>query len=378
VRVLGFGTYDRSKHPRAGIILDGLSERGHDVVEVNEPLGFSTAERVAMLGRPWLAHRLVLRILRRWASLSRRARRACRPAPFDVVLVGYLGHFDVLLARLLFPRTRIVLDLLIFAADTARDRGVRTGPKLRLLSGLDALAVRCADLVVLDTEEQRLLLAPAARPKAVVVPVGAPVQWFRAGDAAASGTDAGVDPPGPLRVVFFGLYTPLQGATVIGTALAQLGDDPGITVTMVGTGQDREATQRAAAANPNVQWLDWVESVDLPALVAAHHVCLGIFGTTPKALRVVPNKVYQGAAAGCAILTSDTPPQRRILGDAAGYVPAGDAASLAAALRSLSTDAPRRTQLRAAARSIALERFGPVSVVGPLSERLELGRGAGK
>ena len=74
-------------------------------------------------------------------------------------------------------------------------------------------------------------------------------------------------------------------------------------------------------------------AANLPALVAGHDVCLGIFGTGDKALRVVPNKVFQGAAAGCAIVTSDTAPQRRALGDAAVLVPPGDPEALAAALR---------------------------------------------
>ena len=43
------------------------------------------------------------------------------PAP-DVVLVGYLGHFDVHLARLLFRGVPVVLDHLVGASDTARDR----------------------------------------------------------------------------------------------------------------------------------------------------------------------------------------------------------------------------------------------------------------
>ena len=45
-------------------------------------------------------------------------------------------------------------------------------------------------------------------------------------------------------------------------------------------------------------------------MVASHDVCLGIFGDTDKALSVVPTKVYQGAAAGCAVVTSDTAPHR--------------------------------------------------------------------
>ena len=53
---------------------------------------------------------------------------------------------------------------------------------------------------------------------------------------------------------------------------------------------------------------------------------------------MVPNKVFQGAAAGCAVVTSDTAPQRRVLGDAAVLVPPGDPAALAEALRSLAAD----------------------------------------
>jgi glycosyltransferase involved in cell wall biosynthesis len=103
-------------------------------------------------------------------------------------------------------------------------------------------------------------------------------------------------------------------------------------------------------------------------------VCLGIFGASAKAQRVVPNKVYQGAAAGCAIVTSDTAPQRRMLGDAARYVPAGDPAALADALRELADDNMRTKALQAAARARATALFTPVSVAQPLRERL-LGSG---
>jgi len=110
----------------------------------------------------------------------------------------------------------------------------------------------------------------------VVVPVGAPAAWFAAGAAAAGMGRAGWN-PGPLRVVFYGLYTPLQGTPVIGAALSLLAGTP-IEVTMIGNGQDGAGARAAAAANGGVRWLDWVPAADLPALVASHHVCLGIFG----------------------------------------------------------------------------------------------------
>jgi glycosyltransferase involved in cell wall biosynthesis len=172
-------------------------------------------------------------------------------------------------------------------------------------------------------------------------------------------------------VVFYGLYTPLQGTPTIGAALGAIAADAAaINVTMIGRGQDEAAAKSAAAGNKAVTWLDWVPAAELPALVAKHDICLGIFGTGEKGRRVVPNKVFQGAAAGCAIITSDTAPQRRVLGDAAILVPPGDAGALAAALLELARDRGRLRELRTAARELAAKHFSPAQVVAPLIERL--------
>ncbi len=359
MRVVGFGTYARETHPRVGILLDGLRQLGDKVTELNAPLGLSTAERVAMLGKPSLAYRLVLRLLSRWSVLTVKRVRT-RPI-HDAVLVGYLGQFDVILARLLFPRTVIALDLLIFAGDTASDRGVHKGAKLTLLNALDRLAIGFASVVIVDSEEHAGLLPASARHKAVVAPVGSPDEWF------AAPTDIETS---RLKVLFFGLFTPLQGAPVIGEAIAMLPPDIGIEVTMVGSGQDLGETRRRAADSPLVTWREWVEPNELRRLLREHHVCLGIFGDTPKALRVVPNKVFEGAAAGCAILTSDTAPQRRSLGDAARFVPVADPAALAEALGSLAADPSEVRRLRTLASQRAEADFRPSIVAQPVRAAL--------
>ena len=107
-----------------------------------------------------------------------------------------------------------------------------------------------------------------------MVPVGAAREWF---DAGSRRVEAG----NPVRVVFFGLYTPLQGAATIGRAIVALRDDP-IEFTMIGGGQERELCKHLAGESARVQWIDWLEG-SLPDVVAGHHICLGIFGTTPKA-----------------------------------------------------------------------------------------------
>jgi glycosyltransferase involved in cell wall biosynthesis len=368
---LGFGTYDAGRHPRIAVLLQGFAAAGDQVTVANVPMGFSTADRLRMVQRPWLAYRLVIRLARCWTVLARRSVAARRRGPLDAVVVGYLGHFDVLLARMLFPRTVVVLDMLIFGADTARDRRVRSPLRLRLLRALDRLAMAAADLVVVDTEESAQLAGPFRR-KVVVAPVGVTAEWLTAGAVPRSAADGS-----PLSVVFYGLFTPLQGTAAIGQAVGALADD-GVSVTMIGRGQDRDAAAEAATGNPHVSWRDWVPAEDLPEVVRRHDVCLGIFGTGPKASRVVPNKVYQGAAAGCVVVTSDTAPQRRALGDAALYVPPGDGTALAAVLRALAKNRSRVEQLQRAARDRALRSFTPAAVAAPLRtaivDRLSGGR----
>jgi SAM-dependent methyltransferase len=358
MRVLLFGTYDTSMHPRVATIAEGLRARGADVAECNAPLGLDTAARVDMLAHPWRAPALLARLAQRWTTLAVAARRA--PAP-DAVVVGYLGHFDVHLARALFRRVPVVLDHLVGASDTARDRRLDGGPRQLLLRMIDS-AAGASDPQASDAP---IPGDPPALsdPQATSQPPAASEPLTASDPPAASG------PPRPLRVVFYGLYTPLQGTPVIGAALSRIAGAP-IEVTMVGGGQDAPAARAAAAANPAVRWLDWVPAADLPALVAGHDVCLGIFGTGDKALRVVPNKVFQGAAAGCAIVTSDTAPQRRALGDAAVLVPPGDPEALAEALRRLADDRTELARLRGQARGLARGQFAPERIVASLAGRL--------
>jgi glycosyltransferase involved in cell wall biosynthesis len=371
--VITFGTYDAARHPRTAVLVAGLRAHGVKVTELNRPLGFSTAERVRMLQQPWRLPVLAARLLRRWTALvgdAVRLRRAeGRPR---AVLVGYLGHFDVLLARLLHPWSVVVLDHLVFASDTAADRGA-TGLRVRLLQGLDRLATACADVVVTDTEEHRQMLPDPG--KGVVVLVGAPDEWRPPQAETRPPVVEPVETPLPapsaagLSVVFYGLYTPLQGAPVIAEAVRDaVAAGAPLRVTLVGTGQDLARTRETLAGTPGVTWHDWVEPGELPGLVAGHDVCLGIFGDTPKGLRVVPNKVYQGLAAGCVVVTSGTPPQRRALGDSLELVPPADAAALADRLVALCDPAALAAARDRAARG--RDRIRPQVVTEPLAAEL--------
>lgn len=362
-RVLAFGTYNVRKHPRVGILIDGLRANGCEVTEINHPLELSTAQRVEILRKPWKLFGFAWDLLGLWHALRRDARawmrRHGRP---DAVLVGYMGHFDVLLARRLFRGIPIILDHMIFAGDTAKDRGAH-GLRVRLLNRLDRMAINSATLTVLDTQEHQLMCHPGDQ--TMVIPVGAPAEWYAAGSAEVARVAAG-ETARTNDIVFYGLYTPLQGVPVIAKAARELAKR-GLTphFTLIGKGQDYAKVRTITHGLDNVEFREWVEPEDLPALVSSHAISLGIFSTTSKGLHVVPNKVYQSMAAGCAVITSDTAPQRRVLGDGVIYVKPGDPEALADAIEGLLRD-PEALEVAQVKALEASRRFSSDIITKPL------------
>lgn len=356
-KVLTFGTYNIRKHPRVGILIDGLRKNGCEVTEINDPLTLSTAQRVEILKKPWKVFGFGLNLLKLWHGIAKRARAWMKAnGKPDAVLVGYMGHFDVLLAHRVFKGVPIILDHLIFAGDTAKDRGAQ-GPKVKLLNHLDRMAINAASLVVLDTKEHQDMLQPGDT--SMVIPVGAPDEWYAAGDHTSErSTD----------IVFYGLYTPLQGVPVIAKAaniLAERGITPRFT--LIGKGQDYKEVRTLSEGMDNITFREWVEPEELPSTVASHAISLGIFSTTPKGLHVVPNKVYQSMAAGCAVITSDTAPQRRMLGNGVVFVKPGDPQALATAIEALTSNPDYLTQKQRDAR-VAAERFTSSEITRDLTQ----------
>ena len=112
---------------------------------------------------------------------------------------------------------------------------------------------------------------------------------------------------------------------------------PELEVRVIGSGQLNGAMDDRP---PNVEWVEWIEYDDLPREYWGAGCALGIFGTSDKALRVIPNKAYHALACGAPLITADTPAARELLrdGENALLVPPGDPAALAEAMRRLAAD----------------------------------------
>ena len=138
----------------------------------------------------------------------------------------------------------------------------------------------------------------------------------------------------PFTAVFVGKLIPLHGLETI-LAAARLA--PELRLRVIGTGQLGSLLESRPA---NVDWLPWVDYELLPGELHRAGCALGIFGTSDKARRVIPNKAFQALACGVPLVTADSPAARELLSDGenALLVPPGDPAALAEALRRLAGD----------------------------------------
>jgi glycosyltransferase involved in cell wall biosynthesis len=343
LRVLYFGTYERD-YPRNAQVIAALRTAGVEVVERHVSVWESREHK-------WgLGPAAALRLL--WAEA-----RLTLPANerVDAVIVGYPGHFDMPRARRLARRRPLIFNPLVSLADSLVDDRGRFAPgslPARVLGRVDRRALRLADLVVADTDAHADFLAELGdvpRDRVATAFVGAEERVFRPAWRQ----------PERFEALFVGKLIPLHGLETI-LAAAELA--PEIPIRVVGAGQFGGLLEHRPA---NVEWTHWIDYERLPDAYWSCGCALGIFGTSAKAARVIPNKAFQALACGAPLVTADTPGARELLVDdeSALLVPPGDPAALAAALRRLAAD-PELARSIAAGGRAAFEREASEAVLG--------------
>jgi len=338
MRFLIFGAYD-VEYARNRVLRLGLRRLGVDVESCNMTATRSFVGRYA---------RLLRRYLKRGVS--------------DAVLVPEFRHKDVPLARLLtcVSGASLVVDPLISRYDTKVDdwgstrRGSLQADHNRRI---DRAAMRFADLLLCDTPQHAAYFQACCRvppERCAVVPVGYDDTLFR---------PLPEPPEAPFRVAFFGSYLPLHGVPTIVEA-AWLLRAHGVRWLLVGDGQTFACVRNAGGRGLALEVAPRLAPQALVERLRHAHVLLGVFGTTPKAARVVPNKVYQGLALGRALVTADTPALRAFFTPDVHLlaVPAGDPRALADAILRLRDDRGLRQRLAQAGLRHVQEHFRPEAV----------------
>jgi glycosyltransferase involved in cell wall biosynthesis len=263
-------------------------------------------------------------------------------------VTGFNGQLDVLVARLLAGRRRVLFAPLVTITETLIDDRQRYGEASlpgRFVRWLDRASFRAADVALVDTKAhqeyvvQRLGVAPE---RIAVQYLGAPSLF--------SGPLAPETPrrrPGTrLKVINYSTFLPLHGMRVIAEAARLISPSEGIELELIGSGPEWASCESLVGRLPHVSLIEWVPYADLPERIAAADVALGIFGSTAKARFVIPNKVFQAAELGRAVITADTPAIREVFvsGDSILAIEP-EPGALAGALRSLASDSELRRRL---------------------------------
>ncbi len=363
-RVVFAGTFDRefNRNKRLRKFLEGA---GHEVelcqVDVwgSDRYEIPNQRKAKMLARGLLAYpRLVGRFLR-----TRKA---------DAVLVGYPGWFDMFvigpLARL--RGMPVVFDPFISLSDTVvSDRKLASRSSLigRVTVLVDRLSLRLATRVLADTPQHAEFYASLS---------GIPherigVMWIGAQDDVF--VPQSVEPTTNV-VLFHGTFIGLQGIDTIIRA-AKLLENDGITVRIIGAGQEQPIVDALMAElqPSNVELVGRLPLEQIPGEIARATVCLGIFGVSEKAARVIPNKVFECVAVGRPVVSADTPAMREAFGaDEIALVPAGEPGALADAVRRLVADGEHREKSAAAAHEHYLVAYATEPLTRLLDAQLQM------
>lgn len=372
VKIVAWGGYDARK-PRVRLLLAALRRRGVLAAEIGIPVWQGMDEKsLPTRGR------LIGAALRLLFGLPSAIWRLLRSPAGAAILLPYPGTPEIFLivplAKLL--RRKVVLDAFLPLHDTIVDdrKLVRpAGAAARLIALFEGTGLRLADVILVDTDQHGDFLANAyaiERSRFVTVLIGAEPLFDRDAPHDCVNDLVGV-PDGRPIILFYGLLIPLHGiATILEAALRSGGRE--LHWVIAGKGQQeplvRETMSRADARA--ITYIPWVDYARIPALIARADLCLGVFGSSNKAARVIPNKIFQALAMGKPIVTRSSPAVDALAArypDTIRTVPENDPEALAAAVQAAFAGGRPLTPLPRE----ALAQLTPDAGVGELIARLE-------
>ncbi len=311
MKVCYFGTYDNK--PRNRIIIKGLRQSGIEVYECHVDIWQNTEDKSQLKGI-FSKLRILLNFIPGYIKLI--FKYFCLQE-HKVIIVGYPGYIDMFVAKLLsvIKKRPLIFDAFLSLYDTVvNDRKIVSPNNIiaKFCYFLDKISSRMADKVLLDTEahiEYFCQIYGFTHDKFARVFVGAEETIFYPKENnLRNGRDK-------FKVLFYGQFIPLHGISFIIEAAKLLEQEKNIEFTMIGVGQEykkiRELADRLKISNIN--WVNWVKYNELPQYINESDICLGIFGSSGKANRVIPNKVFQAMAMKKPIITSNTLASQELL-----------------------------------------------------------------
>ena len=266
--------------------------------------------------------------------------------PVDVVMGTSPPIFQAVSAWMvaLLRRRPFLLEIRDLWPEFAIDIGVLRSPFLIALSRwLERFLYARADHILVNSPAYRDYMLRRGLPAAKVslISNGVDCAMF---DPQADGVELrrelGLE--GRFVVTYAGALGMANDIPTILRAAALLRDRADIHFRLLGDGKERRELEEQALQMGlnNVTFAGACPKTQVPAHLAASDACIAILRDIPMFRTTYPNKVFDYMAAGRPTILAIDGVIRRVIDDAGGgiFVPPGDAASLADAVRQLADD----------------------------------------
>ncbi len=229
-----------------------------------------------------------------------------RKLNYDIMIIPWRGIITLPLAKLIHKKPIIyfpafsIYDTLVNDRKKIKPQSV----KAKFVHFVDKLACKWADKVILEsTEEINYFIQEfnLQKDKFSRLPLPADESIFYPQPEKETQNE--------FIVLFFGSFIPLHGIETIIEAAILLKKFKDISFIICGDGQTRPNIEKIIEKNnlENVHLLGIVSKEDLINYIKKSDVCLGIFGSTIKAQKVLTNKVSQILASKKPLITMESP-----------------------------------------------------------------------
>lgn len=233
---------------------------------------------------------------------------------YDIMIVGEASQYVMPLAITLkkFSNIPLIFDTFVSLYDTNQDRNIfQSAIASKFFFNFDKYNCIFSDIILQGTYQDVNYFHDTFGievEKLRTVYIGADSDIFYPIEKKNSTKDV-------CNVLFYGTYIPLHGIEFIVKAAKLLESYKDIKFQIIGTGQEIENIERLCGQlkSRNITFIKrFVEYDELPNFISNSNICLGIFGGTDKAKRVIPTKAYQIIAMKKPLITGDSPAAREL------------------------------------------------------------------
>jgi glycosyltransferase involved in cell wall biosynthesis len=280
IKICYFGIYN-PELGRNRVYIKGLKENGAEILECRD--------------NSWGPFKFLKLFWKHWKIRN----------SYDFLIVGYPGHVLVPFAKFISSKPVVFDALCTMYEGVILSRGQTS--KSLYVQIIDWLAVKSADLILVESEEQRKYFALrfGESKKYKVIYTGAEISVFY--------LDPNIKKREEFTVLFRGKFLPEAGVKYVVEAAKLL---PEANFLIIGNGFlfNQINSQISQAKSQNIELISRNLSPDeLRAVMLSAHVSLGQLETHERLKRTIPHKAYESLALGLPYVTARTKPIEEIM-----------------------------------------------------------------